>query len=115
VNLSSVNALVALRDSAAYTASKGAMSALTRAMALDLAPNGITVNAVGPGVIRTGMNRELLDGTAVEETWTKRTPLGRLGDPEDIANAIAFLASDEASYITGQTLYVEGGRTIRMF
>ncbi len=114
VNLSSVNALVALRDSAAYTASKGAITALTRALALELAPNDITVNAVGPGVIRTGMNRGLLDGTRLEDSWTKRTPLGRLGDPADIANAIAFLASDEASYITGQILYVEGGRTIRM-
>ncbi|MCH8196319.1 MAG: SDR family oxidoreductase, partial [Chloroflexi bacterium] len=83
------------------------------ASAYDLGPYGITVNAVGPGHTRTGMTRPIFEEDASrEQEWAGKTPLRRVGEPEDIANAVAFLASDEASYITGQTIYVDGGRTL---
>lgn len=113
VNTSSINAEYVQGQSAPYCASKGGVRMLTKGAAMDLGPYGITVNAVGPGHTRTGMTRNTLTmSPEVEQEWVRRTPLGRLGEPEDIANAIAFLASDDASYITGQTIYVEGGRTI---
>ena len=107
VNISSFAAARAHRYMSAYDATKGGMEAMTRTMALDLAPFGIRVNVVGPGAIHT----EEYDA-AGEEGKRRRgqtVPLGRVGYPEDIAGAVAFLASDDASYITGQTLYVDGG------
>ncbi|MEE9286167.1 MAG: SDR family NAD(P)-dependent oxidoreductase [Dehalococcoidia bacterium] len=114
VNISSINAEVAaVSGSTAYCASKGGVRLLTRAAAFDLGPYGITVNAVGPGHTRTGMTRPIFaEDAAREQEWAGKTPIGRVGEPEDIANAVAFLASDEASYITGQTIYVDGGRTL---
>ncbi len=112
VNISSINAETVQGNSVDYCASKGGVRMLTKAAACDLGPYGITVNAVGPGHTRTGMTRHLIDDPDMERDWVSRTPLGRLGEPEDIANAVAFLASDEAGYITGQTIYVEGGRTL---
>ncbi len=114
INIGSINAETIQGLSTAYCASKGGIRMLTKAAACDLGPHGITVNAVGPGHTRTGMTRGPLSNPALERDWISRTPLGRLGEPEDIANAVAFLASDEASYITGQTIYVEGGRTIHI-
>ncbi len=107
VNISSFAAARAHRNMAAYDASKGGMEAMTRSMAIDLGPFGIRLNVVGPGAIHT----EEFEA-AGEEAKRRRAltvPLGRVGYPEDIAAAVAFLASDDASYITGQIIYVDGG------
>ncbi len=109
VNMSSVNAVVAMPDLTAYAASKGAVAQLTRAMALALAPHGIRVNAIGPGSIATEMMSSVSD-PAARERLLSRTPLGRIGEPAEIAAVAVFLASDEASYVTGQTIYADGGR-----
>jgi len=94
---------------AVVSASKGGMVALTENMALDLAPKGINVNAVAPGVIETDMTRGLLGDEKTKSALLARIPKNRLGKPEDIGAAVAFLASDEADYITGTVLYVDGG------
>lgn len=111
VNITSVNAVLCLPDNPAYVTSKGGLTQLTRVMSVALAPKGIRVNAVGPGSTNTELQRS---GMSRNETLRKmvlsRTPLGRLGEPEEVAEAVLFLASDKASYITGQCLYVEGGR-----
>ena len=111
INMSSVNDHFALPDHVAYTMSKGAVSQLTKAMSLALAPHGIRVNAVAPGSINTDMLRATA-GTpdAAERIVLSRTPLGRFGNPEEIARIVQFLASDAASYITGETIYADGGR-----
>ena len=104
INMSSGGASHAHRGMAAYDASKGGIEALTRAMALDLAPYGIRVNALVPGAIDTqGMNPE------VKRERGKTVPLGRMGEAEELAGPAAFLASDDASYITGHILWVDGG------
>ena len=110
VNLSSVNAVVAGATQIPYAVSKAAVKQLTNASALALAPHGIRVNAVGPGTIDTEMARAVLAGEQLRTMVLSRTPLGRYGKAEEIAASVAFLASDDASYITGQTIYVEGGR-----
>jgi glucose 1-dehydrogenase len=110
VSLSSVNAVFALPDHVAYSISKGGISQLTKAMAIALAPYGIRANAIGPGSIATAMLEKVITEPAVRDRILSRTPLGRLGMPEEIANVAVFLASDQASYITGQTIYADGGR-----
>ena len=110
INLSSVNAVFALPDHVAYSISKGGIAQLTKVMALSLAPYGIRANAIGPGSIMTAMLEKVMTDAAVRERILSRTPLGRLGLPEEIANVAVFLASDQASYITGQTIYADGGR-----
>jgi NAD(P)-dependent dehydrogenase (short-subunit alcohol dehydrogenase family) len=110
VNLSSVGALLAAPFQAAYNISKGGVAQLTRVMALSLAPHGIRVNAIGPGTIGTEMTNELLADEALRSRILSRTPLGRVGEPAEVAAIAVFLASDEASYITGQTVYCDGGR-----
>ena len=111
VNLSSVNAVLAIGNQIPYTVSKGAINQLTKAMAISLAPHGIRVNAIGPGTIATEMARQaVLGDEASRRKILSRTPLGRLGEPPEIAATAAFLASDESSYFTGQTLYPDGGR-----
>jgi NAD(P)-dependent dehydrogenase (short-subunit alcohol dehydrogenase family) len=107
VNISSFAAARAHRYMAAYDATKGGMEAMTRTMALDLAPFGIRLNVVGPGAIHTEEFEP--DGEDGKRRRGQTVPLGRVGYPEDIAGAVAFLASDDASYITGQVLYVDGG------
>jgi NAD(P)-dependent dehydrogenase (short-subunit alcohol dehydrogenase family) len=92
---------------AAYDATKGGMEAMSRTMAIDLAPFGIRVNVVGPGAIHT--EDFAVEGEEARLRRGQTVPLGRVGYPEDIAGAVAFLASDDASYITGQVLYVDGG------
>jgi 3-oxoacyl-[acyl-carrier protein] reductase len=92
-----------------YTASKGGVVALTENMALDLAKKGINVNAVAPGVIETDMTKEMLGDEKAKAGLMTRIPKGRVGKPEDIGAAVAFLASNEADYITGTVLYVDGG------
>jgi NAD(P)-dependent dehydrogenase (short-subunit alcohol dehydrogenase family) len=110
VNMSSVNAVFAIANQVPYSASKGGVNQLTKVMALSLAPHGIRVNAVGPGSIMTDMLASIATDKAVKHRLLSRTPLGRIGDPAEIAAIAAFLASDEASYVTGQTIYADGGR-----
>ncbi|EFG2885494.1 SDR family oxidoreductase [Escherichia coli] len=110
INLSSVQAVLAMADQVAYGASKGAIDMLTKAMALSLAPYGIRVNAVGPGSIMTDMLSATMGTEGGRDMLLSRTPLGRIGEPSEIASIAAFLASDDASYITGQTIYADGGR-----
>jgi NAD(P)-dependent dehydrogenase (short-subunit alcohol dehydrogenase family) len=110
VNMSSINAVVAIADQVAYSVSKGGVNQLTRVMALALAPHGIRVNAIGPGSIATDMLSATNGDAGARDRLLSRTPLGRIGNPDEIASIAAFLASDEASYVTGQTLYADGGR-----
>jgi glucose 1-dehydrogenase len=111
VNMSSTSVIMTMPTIAAYAASKGGISSLTRAMALSLAPHGIRVNAVGPGTIATELNQEsLLSDEDNRNRILARTPLGRFGEGADVASVVCFLASDESSYMTGQTVYVDGGR-----
>ncbi len=110
VNLSSVNSKFALPDHAAYSISKGGIAQLTKVMALALAPYGIRANAIGPGSIMTAMLEKVMTDAVARRRILSRTPLGRIGTPEEIANIAVFLASDQASYITGQTIFADGGR-----
>ncbi len=110
VNMSSVNAVFAIADQVGYSVSKGGVNQLTKVMALSLAPHGIRVNAIGPGSIMTDMLRAVAEDKEASRRILSRTPLGRIGQPEEIAAIAAFLASDDASYITGQTIYADGGR-----
>ena len=111
VNMSSVNALMAIPGLAAYGASKGGINQLTRVMAVELAPHSIRVNAIGPGTILTNLARKaVLSDKAARNRVLSRTPLGRAGEPEEVASIAAFLAGPDASYITGQVIYPDGGR-----
>lgn len=109
VNIASICSAVALTNEAHYIASKGGLLMLTKAMALDLAPYNINVNAVGPGVIETAMTANSLSNPERVTMFFNHIPLKRIGKPRDVANAVLFLASDEADYITGTILYVDGG------
>ena len=110
VNMSSVNAVLAIPNQIPYAISKGAMKQLTNVTALALAPKGIRVNAIGPGSIMTDMLRGIMSDKAAESRIMSRTPLGRCGEVEEVAAVAVFLASSESSYITGQTIYPDGGR-----
>jgi NAD(P)-dependent dehydrogenase (short-subunit alcohol dehydrogenase family) len=110
INMSSVNAVFAIANQVPYTVSKGGMNQLTKVMALALAPHGIRVNAIGPGSIMTDILKSVASDEEARRRILSRTPLGRIGDPAEIAAIAAFLASDDASYITGQTIYADGGR-----
>jgi glucose 1-dehydrogenase len=111
VNISSVNAKLALPNQTAYVVSKGALNQLTTVMSIALAERGIRVNGVGPGTIVSEMTRDRVLATeASRRRILSRTPMGRPGEVEEIASVVAFLASNDASYMTGQTLYVDGGR-----
>jgi glucose 1-dehydrogenase len=110
INMSSINAIVAIPNQLPYAVSKGGMAQLTRVMALALAPHGIRVNAIGPGSIATDMLATIATDKAARHRVLSRTPLGRIGDPSEIAGVAAFLASDDASYVTGQTIFADGGR-----
>ena len=113
VNITSIGAEFGLVNRAAYCATKGGVAQLTRCLALEWGRHGITVNAVGPGITVTPLVRPFLDAhPGKEETMNKKIPLGRLGRPDDMAGAVAFLASDLAGYITGQTIYVDGGWSV---
>jgi meso-butanediol dehydrogenase / (S,S)-butanediol dehydrogenase / diacetyl reductase len=109
IHISSVTGITGVRSRAAYSASKGALVALTRNMAMDLAPRNIRVNCVCPGFVRTAMAQPLLSDPVRHERLVSMHPLGRLGEPEDVARAVLFLASDESSWITGSSLVVDGG------
>jgi glucose 1-dehydrogenase len=110
VNMSSVNAVFAIANQVPYSISKGGINQLTKVMALALALHGIRVNAIGPGSINTEMLAATIADSAARGRILSRTPLGRIGEPEEVASIAVFLASDEASYITGQTIYADGGR-----
>lgn len=110
INMSSVNAVLAIPTQVPYTVSKGGVAQLTKVMALSLAPHNIRVNAVGPGSIMTDILKAVANDKAANDRIMSRTPLGRIGEPEEIASIVAFLASKDASYITGQTIYADGGR-----
>jgi glucose 1-dehydrogenase len=110
INMSSVNAVLAIANQIPYTVSKGGINQLTKIMALSLAPYGIRVNGIGPGSIMTELLQSVMDKPEVRTRILSRTPLGRIGDPSEVAAIAVFLASDDASYITGQTIYADGGR-----
>jgi NAD(P)-dependent dehydrogenase (short-subunit alcohol dehydrogenase family) len=112
VNVASIAALVGLRNRAAYCASKGAVVALTRALAVDHVADGIRVNVVCPGTVDSPWVRRLVDEAGESlDALRARQPMGRLGLPEEIADAVAYLASDAAAFVTGSTLVIDGGLT----
>ncbi|MCX8003500.1 MAG: SDR family oxidoreductase [Burkholderiaceae bacterium] len=111
INMSSVNAVLAIANQVPYTVSKGGLNQLTKVMALALAPHGIRVMGIGPGSIATELLRAaVLTNEAAKTRILSRTPLGRLGEPDEVARVAVFLASDDASYLTGSTVYPDGGR-----
>ncbi|MVT49985.1 glucose 1-dehydrogenase [Bradyrhizobium yuanmingense] len=113
INMSSVNALLAIPSLATYAMSKGGMKQLTSVAAVALAPHNIRVVAVGPGTILTDMVKSsIYTSDDARKTVMSRTPAGRGGEPSEVASVVAFLASDDASYITGQTIYPDGGRLV---
>lgn len=114
INLSSIYGLVGGENSAAYCASKGGVANLTRQMALDYADDEINVNALAPGIIKTAQNHEWREtDEELLESWHNDTPWPRFGEPEDVADAAVFLASDESEFVTGHVLSVDGGWTAR--
>ena len=110
VNMASTNAVVAIPNQVAYVTSKGGVVQLTKAMALGLAEHGIRVNGIGPGSIMTDVLKSVMNDEAARNMILSRTPLRRIGDPREIGQVAVFLASEYASYLTGQTIYPDGGR-----
>jgi glucose 1-dehydrogenase len=110
VNMSSTNAVVAIPNQVPYATSKGAVNQLTKVMALALADKGVRVNAIGPGSILTDLLKVVMSDDAARRRILSRTPMGRCGEPAEIAKVALFLASDDASYLTGQCIYPDGGR-----
>ena len=112
INISSVHESIPQPQSAPYSASKGGMEMLTKTVALEVADKGIRVNGIAPGAIATDMNKEILEDEQKKKQEEMRIPMGRIGRPEEIAKVALFLSSDDASYMTGTTVYVDGGLTL---
>jgi NAD(P)-dependent dehydrogenase (short-subunit alcohol dehydrogenase family) len=110
VNIASINSVVAIPNQTPYSVSKGGLLQLTRVMAMALAPHGIRVNAIGPGSIMTDLLKSVGSDKEAKRRLLSRTPLGRIGEPDEVASVAAFLASNDASYVTGEIIYVDGGR-----
>ena len=110
INMSSINAVLAIPNQIAYVTSKGGLSQMTKAMALALAPHGVRVNAIGPGTVVTDILKGVMQDEAARRRVLQRTPLGRFGEPAEIGRVAVFLACEDSSYMTGQTLYPDGGR-----
>ena len=113
INMSSILGSVGFASAIAYSATKGGVVQLTHAAALDLAPLGIRVNAIAPGFIATGMTKDVLADVGFQNMVKANTPLGRVGEPDDIAQAALYLAGTDAKYVTGTIVYVDGGWTAR--
>jgi NAD(P)-dependent dehydrogenase (short-subunit alcohol dehydrogenase family) len=109
INIASLNSFVALAEVAAYAASKAGVVSLTRSLAVEWSKHGVLVNAIAPGVFRTALNSELLDGTERGKELLMRTPMGRFGRSEEIVGAALYLASDAASFVAGQVISIDGG------
>src|SRR5215211_1940726 len=109
INIASLVSFVALYEVAAYSASKAAVASLTKSLAIEWAPYGVSVNAIAPGVFRTALNEKLLDETSRGQEFLLRTPMKRFGKVEELVGAAVFLASDAASFVTGEVLVVDGG------
>lgn len=112
INMSSYHESVPQPEGVAYTVSKGGMEMLTKTVALELADKGIRVNGVAPGAIETDMQKDVMEDEQKRKHKENKTPLGRFGKPEEIAKVVLFLASKDASYIAGATVYVDGGRAL---
>lgn len=110
INMSSVNAVMAIPSITPYVVAKGGVNQLTKTMSISLADKGIRVNGIGPGSIMTDVLRKVADNKEAMDKIMMRTPLGRVGEPDEVAKVAVFLASDDSSYITGQTIYPDGGR-----
>jgi NAD(P)-dependent dehydrogenase (short-subunit alcohol dehydrogenase family) len=109
INIASLSTFVSLHEVAAYSASKAAVASLTKSLAVEWSPYGVCVNAIAPGVFRTALNQKLLDETGRGQEFLLRTPMKRFGNVEELAGAAVFLASDAASFVTGEILTVDGG------
>jgi NAD(P)-dependent dehydrogenase (short-subunit alcohol dehydrogenase family) len=109
INIASLSTFVSLFEVAAYSASKAAVASLTKSLAIEWAKHGVNVNAIAPGVFRTALNQKLLDETPRGQEFLMRTPMGRFGKVEELAGAAVFLASEAASFVTGEVLVVDGG------
>lgn len=109
INIASLSTFVSLYEVAAYSASKAAVASLTKSLAIEWAKHGVNVNAIAPGVFRTALNQKLLDESERGREFLTRTPMGRFGQVEELAGAAVFLASEAASFVTGEILVVDGG------
>ena len=112
INISSVHQTIPKPHYIPYATSKAGIEMMTKTMALELAKDNIRANLVAPGAIETNMNRELKENKEILDKVLKQIPIKRIGNPEEVANVVEFLASDKASYVTGTTFYVDGGMTL---